>query len=57
MGTAERTGVALLLNTVGQTVKSSAKPWLSRCLFYNERCLRLQAKKHIHSGEVDKLTN
>lgn len=40
-----------------KTVKSSAKPWLSQCPFYNERCLRLQAKKNIHSGEIDKLTN
>lgn len=42
-----------------KTVKSSAKPWLSKCPFCNERCLRLQAKKYSlgWSRQTQKLNN
>ena len=50
MGAAERTGVVVLWNLdhEARDGKSSGKPWLSQCPFYDKRYVRLQVKNYSH---------
>ena len=50
MGAAEMTGVVVLWNLdhEARDGKSSGKPWLSQCPFYDKRYVRLQVKNYSH---------